>query len=42
MKTRLFKNNIMQEIGWYSFSNPKVEKFHRIPKTYEKNQFLFS
>ena len=36
MKTRLFKNNIIQEIGWYSFSNPKVEKFHRIPKTYKK------
>lgn len=36
MKTRLLKNNTMQEIGLYSFSNPKVEKFHRIPKTYEK------
>ena len=41
MKTRLLKNNTMQEIGLYSFSNPKVEKFHIIPKTYEKNNFLF-
>ena len=41
MKTRLFKNNIIQEIGWYSFSNPKGEKFHRISKTYKKNQILF-
>ena len=38
MKTRLLKNNIMQEMGEYSFSNPKVEKFHGIPKTY-KAQF---
>jgi len=41
MKTRLFKNNIIQEIGWYRFSKPKGEKFHKIPKTYKKNQFLF-
>ena len=40
MKTRLFKNNIIQEIGWYSFSNPKGEKFYRIPKTYEKKKFF--
>jgi len=42
MKTRLFKNNIIQEIGWYSFSNPKREKFHRIPKTYEKKPIFVS
>ena len=39
MKTRLLKNNIMQEIGQCGFSNPKVEKFYIIPKTYEKKQF---
>ena len=39
MKTRLLKNNTMQEIGLYSFSNPKVEKFHTIPKTYEETIF---
>ena len=36
MKPRLLKNNMIQEIGWYSFSYPKVEKFHTIPKIYEK------
>ena len=36
MKTRLLKSNVIQEIGGYSFSYPKVEKFHTIPKTYEK------
>ena len=41
MKTRLFKNNIIQEIGWYSFSKPKGEKFHKIPKTYKKTNFCF-
>ena len=41
MKTRLFKNNIIQEIGWYRFSKPKGEKFHKIPKTYKKNIFFY-
>jgi len=39
MKTRLLKNNIIQKIGRYSFSYPKVEKFHTIPKTYKKTIF---
>ena len=40
MKTRLLKNNMIQEIGWYSFSYPKVENFQTILKNYEKNQFF--